>query len=340
MALELAQLRFGALEIGFPAVFAALAGYTDRPTRLIARRLGAPFTITEAMLARFVLDVTKGAKARRLLRVDDELHPCGAQLMGSTGEDLPAAACRLAELGYDAVDVNLACPVRKVVGKRRGGWLLGHPEEAIGIVARVRDALPPEVPLTVKMRRGFDDEPASGERFFAILDGVFAAGAEAVTVHGRTVRQKYAGVSGWGFLRDVKRRAGGRTVLGSGDLFTPGDCLDMLAATGVDAVWIARGAIGNPWIFGQLRDLAAGRPAATPTLDEQRDVIAEHYRLAEETYGPRRACRTMRKFGIKYARLHPRADEVREALVAVRRPDDWRRVLAEWYPGRALPPTA
>ena len=107
------------------------------------------------------------------------------------------------------------------------------------------------------------------------------------------------------FLAEVKRHAGDRTVLGSGDLFTARDCLDMLARTGVDGVSVARGAIGNPWIFEQARALAAGLVLPPPSLHRQRDVIAEHYRLSEEIYGPSRCCRVMRKFGIKYARLHP-----------------------------------
>ena len=119
--------------------------------------------------------------------------------------------------------------------------------------------------------------------------------------------------------------------MGSGDLFTARDCLDMLRETGVDGVAVARGAIGNPWIFQQVRALAEGLTLPPPSLFQQREVIAEHYRLAEELYGPRRACRVMRKFGIKYAQLHPASREVRDAFVAVTKPADWRAVLDRWY---------
>ncbi len=122
-------------------------------------------------------------------------------------------------------------------------------------------------------------------------------------------------------------------MLGSGDLFTAQDCLDMLARTGVDGVSIARGAIGNPWIFEQVRALAAGQPATPPDLAEQRAVIAEHYRLAEELYGPQHAYSRMRKFGIKYARLHPRAEQVRDAFVAVGGRAEFFAVLERWYGG-------
>ena len=120
-------------------------------------------------------------------------------------------------------------------------------------------------------------------------------------------------------------------MLGSGDLFTAQDCLDMLAETGVDGVSVARGAIGNPWIFEQVRALAAGVSLPPPSLHQQREVIAEHYRLSEEIYGPGRCCRVMRKFGIKYARLHPQTQQVRDAFVAVPQPADWHAALARWY---------
>jgi len=131
------------------------------------------------------------------------------------------------------------------------------------------------------------------------------------------VEQKYVGPSRWEFLREVKQHAGSRVVLGSGDLFTAKACIDMLNQTGVDGVTAARGAIGNPWIFAQARALAAGLPLRAlaaglplpppPSVREQRDVIAEHYRLSEELYGPQHCGRQMRKFGIKYSQLHPRA---------------------------------
>ena len=202
---------------------------------------------------------------------------------------------------------------------------------ALEIIARVRDALPPQVPLTVKLRRGMDDTAESRQRFFALFDGAFARGVVAATVHGRTVRQRYEGAASWEFLREVKRHAGERTVLGSGDLFTAADCLDMMRETGVDGVSIARGAIGNPWIFAQVRTLAAGGPIVPPTLAEQRAVIAEHYRLAEELYGEKHTPSRMRKYGIKYARLHPQAERVRDAFVAVGSGAEFYAVLERWY---------
>jgi tRNA-dihydrouridine synthase B len=340
MPLILPTLRLGLVPIEFPVVQAALSGYSDWPMRMIARRLGAPYALGEVVLDQFVVNVTKGPKAHRFLHVTDEEHPCGAQLMGSVAEPFVTAALRLVERGFDVIDINFGCPVRKVLGRHRGGYLLCEPRNALEIVARVRDSLPPRVPVTVKMRRGLDDSPQSRDDFYAIFDGAFRLGAAAITVHGRTVRQQYQGQASWDFLREVKQHAGSRVVVGSGDLFTAQDCLDMIARTGVDGVAAARGAIGNPWIFREARALAAGRPAAPPGLDEQREVIAEHYRLAEQLYGPERACYRMRKFGIKYARLHPQHERVRDAFVAAGDRLEWWAALEHWYRGDADGPAA
>jgi tRNA-dihydrouridine synthase B len=336
----LSPLKLGTIHLDLPVYQAALSGLSDWPMRLIARRLGAPFALGEVWLDQFVLDVAGGKKAGRYLRVTDEDHPCGAQVMGSDPELMVRASRQLVEFGFDLVDINFGCPVKKVLGRRRGGFLLSQPELALEIVARVRDDLPPEIPVTVKMRRGVDESQESRDRFFTIFDGSFDRGAEAITVHGRSVEQRYVGPSSWDFLREVKLHAGAdRTVLGSGDLFLAEDCLRMIRETGVDGVAIARGAIGNPWIFQQTAALFRGEPIPKPpTVLQQRAVIEEHYRLAEDVYGFERSSQRMRRFGIKYSKLHPRSDEVKRAFIAVRWPEDLDRIFREYYsedgPGR------
>jgi nifR3 family TIM-barrel protein len=284
------------------------------------------------MLDKFILEVKPRRKNRHFFQVADEEHPTGGQLMGADPEDFAPAARRLAEHGFDVIDINFGCPVRKVLGRCRGGYHLSQPEVALEIVRRVRDAVPPQIPVTLKMRRGLDDSAESREKFFEIFDGAFAFGVAAITVHGRTVEQRYDGPSRWEFLRELKRYAGPRVVLGSGDLFSAQACLDMMLYTGVDGVTVARGAIGNPWIFAQVRALAAGKPLPDPpTIHQQRDVIREHYRLAEELYGPERCLPDMRKFAIKYSQLHPHHADVRADYCAVRQPGGWREVLDRWY---------
>jgi nifR3 family TIM-barrel protein len=332
-------LRIGPIEIGFPAVQAALSGYSDWPMRVIARRLGAPYTLCEVLLDRFVIDQKLNRANRRQLKVTDEEHPVGGQLMGADPEQFGPAALKLVEAGFDVVDINFGCPVKKVLGRCRGGFLLSQPRTALEIVARVREVLPPQIPVTVKMRRGLDDSPQSRDNFDEIFAGAFARGVAAITVHGRTVVQRYIGPSNWDVLADIKRRAGDRVVLGSGDLFSAAACVEMMARTGLNGVSIARGAIGNPWIFNQVRDAVAGRPIRWPSLFEQRDVLKEHFALSRETYGDQRSCALMRKFGIKYAQLHPQQGDVARAFVAVKTPQEWHDVLQRWYsedlPGRA-----
>ena len=331
-------LSLGKVDVGFPVVQAALSGYSDWAMRAIARRLGAPYSLCEVMLDKLLLE--QGRKTRkRLLRIDDDDHPVGGQLMGSEPERFASAAKELVTAGFDVIDINFGCPVKKVLGRCRGGFLLSDPATALEIVARVREATPADIPVTVKMRRGIDETAESRDRFFEIVDGVFSLGAAAITVHGRTVEQRYVGPSSWDFLREVKQHVGARTVLGSGDLFSAPACLDMIRQTGVDGVTVARGAIGNPWIFRQARALSEGRPLPSPPrLHEQREIIAQHYRLAEQIHGEKSCCRQMRKFGIKYARLHPNPEAVRAAFIAVRCRQDWQRTLARWYaediPGR------
>jgi len=329
----------GSIRLASPVVQAALSGYSDRAMRVLACRHGAAYSLCEVLIDTFVAVV--GTNKRNLARIAvaaDE-HPVGGQLMGANPDDFAPAARRLVQAGFDVIDINFGCPVKKVLGRCRGGYLLSVPETALEIVSRVRDAVPEHVPVTLKMRRGIDHSAASADKFWTIFEGAFSRGVAAITVHGRSVQQKYVGPSSWEFLASVKRQAGKRVVIGSGDLFSPQACVAMLEQTGVDGVSIARGAIGNPWIFRQTLALLAGLPPLPqPTLFEQREVLKEHFALAVELYDEELAGRTMRKFAIKYARLHPEHLAVRDAFVAVQTNADWTAVLARFYaidaPGR------
>lgn len=332
-------LHLGPVALDSPLLQAALAGYSDLPMRVLARRHGASYALGEVLLDRFVTEVGTNRRNLARLAVADDEHPVGGQLMGANPDDFAPATQRLVAAGYDVIDINFGCPVKKVLGRCRGGYLLGVPDTALEIVQRVRDAAPAHVPVTLKMRRGLDDAPESEDRFWTIFDGAFARGVAAVTVHGRTVRQRYVGPADWTFLARVKRHAGTRTVIGSGDLFSAAACVAMLRETGVDGVSVARGAIGNPWIFAQARALLDGSPPPPPpTIHEQRAVLGDHWRLAADLHGVGLAGRGMRKFAIKYARLHPERLAVRDAFVAVKTDADWHAVLDRFYavdaPGR------
>ncbi len=330
-------LRIGPVAIGFPVVQAALSGYSDWAMRMIARHAGASYAVCEVMLDQFLTQLRSRQRTQHFLHLSDDDHPVGGQLMGAEPDQFAAGAARLVDAGFDVIDINFGCPVKKVLGRCRGGFHLSQPATALEIVRRTRDIVPAHIPVTIKLRRGLDDSSRSRDHFFEILDGAFQLGIAAATVHGRTVKQRYVGPSDWSFLALLKRHYPDRTILGSGDLMSAADCLRMMQQTGVDGVTVARGAIGNPWIFSQARALFSGQTPTQPSLAQQREVIGRHYHLAETLYGPQRCGPLMRKFGIKYAQLHPHSLQVREAFVSVRCRADWDAVLAHWYPS---PPAA
>ncbi|MGB7160790.1 MAG: tRNA-dihydrouridine synthase family protein [Tepidisphaeraceae bacterium] len=357
-------MRIGPIHFDQPFCQAGLAGYSDRAMRLVARRRGCPYAVTEALLD--VILVNGGEGLRKSIDISDEDHPVAGQIIGSEPDTMARGASLLQQAGYDVIDLNFACPVKKIKNKARGGHMLLDVSRAVSILKSVRDALPPGVPTTVSLRRGFDDSPESVERFHEIVETMWSLGYAAVRVHARTVDQKYAGQARWPFLRDVKRRYPDRTILGSGDLFTAEDVVRMLSETGVDSAWIARGAIGNPWIFQHARALLEGfsdqkkRVASPfsseqdaenktgthlvlsggdeprlvldpPSIHEQRDALAEHFAIAMQIHGESLAGRRMRKMGIKYSRFHPKSPEVKDDFIAVHSLRDWTNVLDRWY---------
>jgi tRNA-dihydrouridine synthase B len=326
-------LRLGKLEIAMPAVQAALSGYSDLPMRTVAREHGAAYALNEVVLDALVLQ--KGKLQRRILAVPEHDHPVGGQLMGSEPETFGRAAREMVRAGYDVVDINFGCPVNKVLGRHRGGWLLQDPEIALAMVDAVLQAVAGDAPVTVKMRRGSDDSPAAEARFWTILEGAITRGITAATVHPRTVAQKYQGPSRWPFLAKVKAHVGSFPILGSGDLFSPFDVLSMRAQTGVDGVTIARGCIGNPFVFAQAAALLAGAPALRPMMPQVRAALARHWQLAVPFYGDeRRALPHARMHVIKYGQYHPEPVWARERLVTMRGPEHWQGLVDEVFADR------
>ena len=323
-------MLIGPVKIKHSFTLAALAGYSDLPMRRIARRFGAAYALSAVVLDRSVTH--PGEWQERLLRVEPDDHPVGAQLMGDDPDDFVRAAELMAEAGYDVIDLNFACPANRILNRCHGGALLGRPARALEIIRRVAEHLGERSPLTVKLRRGFDDSPSSEREFFTILDGTFDYGAAAVTVHPRSVEQRFRGRSDWGLLTRVKKHVGARVVIGSGDLFTAADCLRMIAETGVDGVALARGAMGNPWIFRDCLALARGEPWPTPpSLAEQRQVMADHFTEAVRYYGRESAGRAMRKHAMKYSKLHPHPRAMRVDFVDVKTTEQYEAAFARWY---------
>lgn len=283
------------------------------------------------MLDQFVINVSKGRKSKFYLGLQESDHPCGAQLMGSEPEMFVLAARKMLEFGFELIDLNFACPVKKVLGRGRGGALMKEPERALEIVEKVRAAIPEKAPLSVKLRKGFDDSAESEDCFFKILEGCINRGVCAVTVHGRTVVQRYTGEADWDFIAKVKRDFP-ITVLGSGDLFSAETCMRRFRETGVDGLALARGVIGYPWLFREVKALYEGRPLpAPPDLQEQREVIGEHFRLSEEQYGNARSISTLRGIAIKYAEAHPDPETLRREFAKIKSKEQLQEILERYY---------
>lgn len=340
--------RVASLVPGFDAPFfqAGLAGYSDAAMRLIARRHGCPFCVTEALLDRTLINGGKGRRREdpnllaeecgtgdpdenRAAGLDD--HPLAGQIMGTDPDEMAKGAVILAGVGYDVIDVNFACPVKKIRRRARGGHFLQQPEDAIAVLRAVREATPDHLPTTLKIRRGWDDSSQAARNFERILDAAYEIGYAWVTVHCRTVDQKYHGPARWAFLTELVKRHPDRLIFGSGDIWRVGDIFAMLELTGVAAVSVARGCIGNPWIFRQARQLMARETPAAPSLEEQRRVLLDHFDLSVALWGEPHASRMMRKFGIKFSHHHPEPERVKNEFVRCRTVADWRDVIERHY---------
>jgi tRNA-dihydrouridine synthase B len=329
-----AMVRLGKLQLDAPFFQAGLAGYSDTAMRLVARRHGCPYCVTEALLDHFLIQGGRGLKSAEL---DDADHPIAGQLMGSHPADIAAGAKVLLGLGYDVIDVNLACPVKKIKKKSRGGHLMSVPDEAAAILDAVIQAVGSEVPCTVKLRRGSDDSPEALANFHKIFQATIDMGYAGAVVHGRSVAQKYLGPSNWNFLRALTNQYGDVAdfiIGGSGDVWQASDIFKMIDETGVDFVSVARGCIGNPWVFTQARALLAGDALAAetpPTIFQQREVLLEHFKLSVSIHGEHLAARLMRKFGIRFSRHHPQGDEVKRSFIGVVGLPGWKAVLDKFY---------
>jgi nifR3 family TIM-barrel protein len=255
--------------------------------------------------------------------VDDE-HPIGAQILGDDPETMAKAAKLLRSQGFDLIDLNFACPTPKVINRSRGGFLLNNPDKAIEIFNAVKNAV--DCPVTMKLRTSFDNR--SCDNFWQICSRAVEAKVDALIIHPRAVSQRYTGRADWSFLSEVKKRFSYTTIICSGDLFSADVIINNIKTTGVDGASIARGAIGNPWIFTQLRE---GKNFIPPTLEEQAGIISKHFNLMCKLYGDENAVRHFRKFAVPYCRHHPQRKKVQESFYSAKTADDFLAAVRQWY---------
>jgi tRNA-dihydrouridine synthase B len=273
----LSPLKFGTVTIGFPVVLAPMAGYTDAAFRSVCKEHGAGACWTEVTSAEGIRRDSQ--KTFQFLEVSELDHPIAAHIFGQSAEAMAEASRYIEQLGrFDWIDLNCGCPVRKVVRRGAGAALMKEPEQIGKIVRAVKKAV--SLPVSVKTRIGFS--PAFPDHL-TIAKTAEDAGADMIAVHGRYACNFHKGDADWEKLAEIKE-ALRIPVIGNGGIGASGDVPAMLTATGVDGVMIGRGAVGNPWIFGQCRAALAGEAVAAPTLAARREVIATHLaRLVELT---------------------------------------------------------
>jgi len=308
-------------------VLGPMAGVTEAPFRGICKRMGAGLTFTEMVSATGLHYNPDAPTSRALLTLHPDETPCAVQLFGADPDVMADQARRVVEMnGTDVaiVDVNMGCPVSKVVAKGQGSALMRTPELAAAIVERMVERC--GAPVSVKFRTGWDAESADTVGFARAME---AAGASMLTVHGRTRGQFYHGPADWGVIAAVKA-AVSVPVVGSGDVFSAEDAARMLAETGVDAVMVARGAQGNPWIFRESRALIdTGEHIAPPTPDERITVAREHA-SALLAFAGEYAIGRMRKHAAWYLRGLPEAAAARERVFRTSSFAELDEVLSEY----------
>jgi nifR3 family TIM-barrel protein len=298
----LKPLTIGSLVLQHNVVLAPLAGITNLPFRLICRQAGASLAYTEMVSVNGL--VREGVKTLALLKSSPADRPLGIQLFGEKPEDL-AEAARMVEGFGDLLDINMGCPVRKVVGTGAGSALLQDPLKIAAIVHAVRSAT--TLPLTIKIRSGWH----CGDNVYQEVGRIAESeGCDAITLHPRSRSLMFSGHADWSQLAEMKA-ALSIPVMGSGDLFTPEDCLRMLSETGCDGIMIARGALGNPWVFRQVQELQQSGCYTPVTTGERADIIESHLNLFVEEHGEAVAVREIKKHIGWYAKGFSGASEIR-----------------------------
>lgn len=301
------NIQIGNVTLDNTILLAPMAGVTDLPFRLLCARQGAGLVSTEMVSAKAILYKNKNTDG--LMEIDPEEGPVSLQLFGSDPNIISEMAKKIEERPFSILDLNMGCPVPKVVNNKEGSALMKDPVLAGRIIEKTAGAI--SKPVTVKIRKGFDEAHCNAVEIARIAQ---ESGAAAVIVHGRTREQYYAGAADWDVIRQVKE-AVRIPVIGNGDVCDGPSAERMMRETGCDAVMIGRAAQGNPWIFSSILEyLEHGRTPARPSLREVREMIAEHARLQLACKGEYIGIREMRKHVAWYTAGYPHSARIRKKI--------------------------
>jgi tRNA-dihydrouridine synthase B len=304
------MLRIGHLGLENFVIMAPMAGITNLPFRLMVKKFGAGLVTTEMVSA---MGLTLGKKKTYdYIKTDPRERPLAVQIFGSGPDVMAGAAERAVDAGAQLLDLNMGCPVKKVVKTGAGASLLRDDKRVAAIVSAVRRVCP--VPLTVKIRAGWSPKkPVAREIAHLVED----CGGDAITIHPRFATQGYSVRADWRLIGQVKDCVK-IPVIGNGDIFEPSQALQMMKKTGCDGVMVGRGAIGNPWIFTQILHLIQGLPVLRPGLEERRSLLLEHYQLLSEAMGGKRAARAMRGLLLWYTKGLPHSTRFRGSITRIK----------------------